>query len=354
MDQVPHRPPVPRSSLLRLLAIGVIASAGGIALGLWIPWFPAQASSQAHKIDTLYRVLIVVTVPIFVLVECVVLYSVVRFRMRPGEEALDGAPIHGNTRLEVIWTAVPAMIIAGLVIYAFVVLQQIEKKPAHEVDINVTGQQFAWSFRYPATAPGGQPIVSDELYLAVNQPVRFRLHSADVIHSFWVPAFRVQEDAVPGVTTSYRITPTRLGTYDVVCNELCGLGHSLMRSTVHVVTPAAYTTWLNARGASSSAPANGSPAQIQAMGKSVFTGSGGCSACHTLADAGAAGQIGPNLDHYLKGRTAAFIHQMIVNPNGYIEKGFAANIMPGNFSTSLSPAEINAVVAYLVAVATKR
>jgi len=339
---------------LQLLAIGTVVSLGGIALGLAINWFPTQASSQAHRIDTLYNVLIVATVPVFVLVETVVIFSVVRFRMRPGEERLDGPPIHGNTRLEIIWTAGPAAIIAGLVVYAFVVLGQIEKKPAREIQVNVNGQQFAWSFQYPAGSPGATQVVSDELYLPMGESVKFNIRSSDVIHAFWVPAFRIQEDAVPGVTTTYRITPTRLGSYDIVCNELCGLGHSVMRSTVHVVTPAAFRTWMAQRGASSSPPpAGASSDQVAAVGKKVFTGSGGCGACHTLGDAGTTAGIGPNLDKYLKGKSSTFIQTSIVNPNAYIEKGFGANIMPGNFSQTLTKAEVSSVVQYLAKVTNK-
>jgi cytochrome c oxidase subunit 2 len=349
----PHRPAPSRRELLPFLLIALASTAGGIALGLVIPWFPAQAASQAGTIDTLYYVLIVVTVPVFVLVETVVLYSVYKFRMRPGEEDLDGPPIHGNTRLEIIWTAAPSALIAALVVYAAVVLRHIEHKPANEVQVQVYAQQFEWSFGYPPSAPGAKTVVDNDLYLVDNQPVRFRLHASDVLHGFWVPAFRLQEDAVPGITTSFRVTPTRLGTYDIVCTELCGLGHSVMRSTVHVVTPAAYKAYMAARGAGSALPANAGPAQVAALGKKVFTTTGGCGACHTLADAATAGAIGPNLNKYLKGKSAAFIRTSIVNPNAFVEKGFGAGIMPGNFSTSLSKDELDAVVKYLATVTAK-
>jgi cytochrome c oxidase subunit 2 len=350
----PHRPPVDRRSIVQLLVVATIVSAGGIALGLAIHWFPAEAATQANKIDSLYNLLIIVTVPIFVLVETVVIFAVLKFRMRPGEDRLDGAPIHGNTRLEAIWTAGPSALIAALVVYAFIVLQDVEKAPAHQaLEINVTGQQFAWSFQYPSKAPNGAPIVSDELYLPQGQPVRFHVRATDVLHAFWVPAFRIQVDAVPGIATSYRVTPTRLGNYDVVCNELCGLGHSVMRSTVHVVTPAAYSAWLAGRGAGSTAPAGAGPDQLAALGKRTFTGAAGCSACHTLADAGATGKVGPDLGQFLRGRSEAFIRQSIVQPNAFIEKGYGADIMPGNYSTSLSKDEIDGLVRYLSKVTAK-
>jgi cytochrome c oxidase subunit 2 len=348
--ETPHRPAVDRRALLPIFLIGLVACAGGIVLGLVIPWFPPAADSQAKSIDTLYYVLIVVTVPVFVLVETVVLYSVYRFRMRPGEELLDGPPIHGNTRLEIIWTAAPSAIIAALVVYAAVVLRHIEHKPANETQVQVYAQQFTWSFGYPPASPGGQSVVATELWLVKDHPVRFRLHSSDVLHGLWIPAFRLQEDAVPGVTTSFRVTPTRLGNYDIVCTELCGLGHSTMRSTVHVVTQAGYNAFLASRGALTTAPAPTTPSQIATVGKQVFVTTGGCGACHTLAAAGTTGMIGPNLDKYLKGKPVSFIQTSIVSPNAYVEKGFPANVMPANFATTLSKNEQSAVVIYLASV----
>jgi len=169
--------------------------------------------------------------------------------MKPGEELKDGPPIHGNTRLEVVWTAVPALILLGLVSYSFVVLHDNEKKPAGvpEVQIGVTGQQFVWSYEYPSSVTGGAPLRSYQLYLPEGDTVYFNMRSKDVIHAFWIPAFRLQEDVVPGITTHYRATPTRLGTYPVVCNLLCGVGHSLMRSAVHVVPPAQFQAWLRSQ-----------------------------------------------------------------------------------------------------------
>lgn len=250
----PHRPPVPRSTILRLLAVGIVASAAGIAIGLVIPWFPPVAAKQAHTIDVLYYVLICVTVPIFVLVTMTVLFSAWRFRARPGEDRLDGPPIHGNTQLEVIWTALPSALIAALVVYAAVVLHDIGTKKPGELRVGVIGQQFAWTFTYPTlNSSQGKPIAVPELYLPVNRPVVFEIHGVDVIHTFWVPAFRIQEDAVPGITTSFRATPDRLGTYPVVCNQLCGYGHSTMRATLHIVSAKAFQSWL-ARYGYSGAP----------------------------------------------------------------------------------------------------
>ena len=243
-----------RHQFAQMLIIGVIASAIGIAVALSIDWFPKVASTQAEDIDQLYDVLLIASVPVFVLVEVVVIFSVWKFRMRPGQELEDGPPIHGNTLLEVVWTAIPALVLVGLCAYAYVVLEDIEEKPKNEIVVNVTGEQFAWTFEYPG-AGGGPKVRSNQLYLPEGRSVEFHVRSKDVIHDFWVPEFRQKIDAVPGVTTKYRITPNRLGAYPVVCAELCGLGHSTMRQTVHVLPRGEFDSWMARKVAQAGKPA---------------------------------------------------------------------------------------------------
>src|SRR5437763_2869719 len=221
-----------------MVLIGVIACAIGIPVALAIPWFPSDASKQAHNIHTLYDVLLIASVPVVVVVETVVLFSVWKFRMRPGQEEMDGPPIHGNTRLEVVWTAVPAILIVSLCTYAYTVLRSNEDSKRNEMTVNVTARQFAFQFAYPRA--GGRQVVSPILYLPIHQPVVFKLRSYDVIHSFFVPSFSQKLDAVPGIVTTLRVTPSALGTYPVECTELCGAGHSLMRTSVRVVSASAF------------------------------------------------------------------------------------------------------------------
>jgi cytochrome c oxidase subunit 2 len=224
-----------------MFALGTILSAIGVAIGLAIDWFPRAASTKANQIDTLYDVLIAVSVPVFILVMTVAIYSVTRFRARPGDKS-DGAPIHGNARLEVVWVAIPTIIVSLLAAYAWIVLDNVEAKQPNEMTVDVYGQQFAWHFAYPQQ--GGKPVKSTELVLPKDRPVYFRIHTDDVIHSFWVPEFRLKSDAVPGITTHIRATPNRLGTYRVVCTELCGLGHATMRQAVRVVQPAEFDSYI--------------------------------------------------------------------------------------------------------------
>jgi len=233
-----------RAAVRQMLLIGAVVSVIGIAVALWIDWFPIQASTQGKKIDTLWDVLLIASVPVFVMVQTIVLYCVWKFRMRPGEENMDGPAIHGNTRLEVIWTAIPAALLILLCSYSFITLHNIEKASAGQsMKVRVVGEQFTWTFFYPG-ASGGKEIASHELYLPVDTQVDFTVQSKDVIHDFWVPAFRKKIDAVPGIDTNYNVNTTRVGDYAVVCAELCGLGHSTMRQTAHVLPKPGFDKWL--------------------------------------------------------------------------------------------------------------
>jgi cytochrome c oxidase subunit II len=246
-----------RNLILQMVVAGVIASAIGIVIGLLIPWFPAQGSRQAGNIHTLYKVLIIASVPVFVLVETVVVFSVLRFRMRPGQELADGPPIHGNTRLEVVWTIAPALLIIGLVGYAYSVLRSNEDSKRNEMTINVTERQFAFEFSYPQKS--GDMVNSAVLYMPRNRPVVFKIHSLDIIHSFFVPDFSEKIDAVPGITTTLRVTATRLGSYPAECTELCGAGHGLMRAAVRVVSEARFDAWMAAQKPNAAPPLGAPP-----------------------------------------------------------------------------------------------
>jgi len=357
----------PRRTAAQMAIVGVVASVLGVAAGILIDWFPASASTQADQIDTLWDVLLIASVPIFVLVTTVIGFSILNFRMRPGEEGIDGPPIHGNTRLEVIWTALPAILIVGLVTYAYVVLRDIEKEPAlangqRERVVQVFGEQFAWTFEYNE---GGRRIRSAQLYLPANESVKFEVRSKDVIHDFWVPDFRMKIDAVPGITTSYRVTPkaSAIGNHQIVCAELCGLGHAFMRQTAHVMTKADFTAWVRKTsaqqgGGGGGAGGAGGGGGGQASGaapdaKALFTngkdstGATPCGACHTLSEAGTSGTTGPNLDQVLKGKDAAFIKESIEKPDAEIAKGFSKGIMPPNYASTLSAPERDALVKFL-------
>ena len=247
-----------------MLVIGLIACAILIPFGLAIHWFPTDASQQLSRTKTLYDVLMIASIPIFVGVATVVTYSIWKFRMKPGQEMQDGPPIHGNTRLEVIWTTIPAVLILGMCIYSFLILRDNEKSQPGERLVNVTARQFGFEFGYPLA--DGKTVLSPILYLANHESVVFHLHSLDVIHSFFVPEFAEKLDAVPGITTILRVTPTRLGSYPAECTELCGAGHSLMRAAVRVVSPSTFNHWLSSQPTNSTPPIGATPAYAQASG----------------------------------------------------------------------------------------
>ena len=285
--------------------------------------------------------------PIFVLVMTVAIYSVIAFRAKPGDKG-DGAHIHGNTRLEIVWVTIPFMIVTALAVYGWIVLDDIEAKQDNELVVNVTGEQFTWTFEYPA-----ENVKSNELVLPVDRPVHFQIHAKDVLHSFWVPAFRMKQDAVPGIETQTRVTPDREGAYPVVCAELCGIGHATMRQQVRVVPESEWEAWVQDRREGGEAPEEGE--STAAAGREIFT-SAGCNACHTLDDANATAEVGPDLNQLAavakdreKGKTAEeYVEESIVDPPAFVVKGYSGDTMPGNFADQLMPEEIDTLVKYLL------
>ena len=348
-----------RGHLPQLLAIGAVASAIGVAIALLIDWWPALASREGEQIDTLYDWLLIVSVPIFVLVITVVLYCVWRFRMRPGQEHLDGPPMHGNTRLEVIWTTLPAVLLLALCTYAYIVLDDIEDaKSEAPLQVRVVGEQFTWTFFYE-NPDGGEEIASSRLYLPTSTSTLFRVQTKDVLHDFYVPAFRLKIDAVPGLTTNFKATTLdNPGTYPVVCAELCGLGHAVMRQTATVMPSQDFEQWLSERAAESDGgggaeESGGGGGGEEAGGEApdgaeLFTATETrCGQCHALEDAGTTATIGPKLDESLQGRDEAYIRRGIVEPNADIADGYQPGFMPPNYGDTLRPEEVDALVTYL-------
>jgi cytochrome c oxidase subunit 2 len=222
-----------------LLILTLVVGGICVATALLIDWIPEQASEQAERIDILMWFVVIASIVIFTLVTVVLLYSVWRFRVKPGEPDDDGPPTHGNTRLEVIWTVVPTILLAVMAVWAYLVLSDNEALAEDRLTVNVTAEQFAWTFTYPE----GQ-VASGDLRIPVDRQVELRMRSKDVIHDFYVKEFRVKQDVVPGITTRLIIDPTRTGTYQVICAELCGVGHGVMRARVIVMEQDEYDAWL--------------------------------------------------------------------------------------------------------------
>ncbi|HEV7771138.1 MAG TPA: cytochrome c oxidase subunit II [Solirubrobacterales bacterium] len=210
------------------------------AVMLPISWDGQQASTAAPKIDQLLDVMIILSAFVFSLVMVALGYALWKFKAKPGDES-DGEPIHGNTRLEVAWTLIPTVIVLFAAAYSWKVLDDIEAPAKDPLTVDVFAQQYAWSFGYPGK---DFAYTQGEFHVPVNRQVHFKMHAQDVIHSFWVPEWRIKKDAVPGITTTAIVTPDKVGTYQLVCTELCGFGHASMRATVVVEPPAEFRKWV--------------------------------------------------------------------------------------------------------------
>jgi cytochrome c oxidase subunit 2 len=328
-----------RGSLVALLGIGVLAGAAATAVAIFLPWLPPVASKERGRIDLVFWFTVAICIFIFAIVVAVLLYSILRFRVAPDDES-DGPSIHGHTGLEIVWTLIPTVLVTAIGIVSAVVLAKDDAVGKNVLEVNVTAEQFAWSFQYP----GAGQVTTGTLRLPINRSVLLHFHSKDVIHSFWVPEFGQKQDTVPGIDTQLHITPDKLGTYPVICTELCGLGHAVMRTTAIVMTQEAFDKWLR-----SQTKATGST-NTSVSGAAVFKNQP-CGSCHTLKAAGTTGTVGPDLDklvQYAKQAgqpLTAFVHESIVDPNAYIQPGYPKNVMP---TFNLPKQQLDALVQYLV------
>ncbi|MCB8988785.1 MAG: cytochrome c oxidase subunit II [Ardenticatenaceae bacterium] len=310
---------------LRLLVLGPIYR------------LPIAASAQAGPIDTMFSAHFWMISFLFALIMVFMLYSVFVFRRKEGDNEM-GPYIHGNAGLEIAWTIIPTMFVVGFGIWGAVTLNQLTKPNPDEMTIQVWGQQWAWLFQYPEQ----DGITTPELVLPVNQPVVLEMESRDVLHSFWIPEFRVKQDLLPGRKTYLRITPTEVGTYKVRCAEICGLQHSIMLADVRVVDQSEFTAWADELMAAP-AYADLTPA---ARGEIWYT-EFGCNACHSLDGSVLAGPswqgIYGHQAELADGTTAtvddAYIRESILNPNQQIVAGFAPNVMPQDFETRMAEKE---------------
>src|SRR6476661_4539934 len=230
-----------RLPIAKMLAATVAMTAAISAVMVSINWDGQQASTAAPKIDDLLNVMIVLSSFVFSLVMVMLFYALWKFRAKPGDES-DGEPIHGNTKLEVAWTVIPTIIVLFGAGYSWSVLSDIEEPAKDPLTVDVFSQQYAWSFGYPGK---GNAWSQGELHVPLDRQVQFKMHSQDVIHSFWVPEWRIKKDNVPGITTTAIVTPDRLGTYQLICTELCGFGHASMRAKVVVEPPAKFREWVD-------------------------------------------------------------------------------------------------------------
>src|SRR2546423_9871246 len=273
-----------RAPILPLLGTGVLAGGIAAAVALLLPWLPPVASTQRARMDDVFWFVVWICIVIFAIVVAALAYSILHFRAAPDDDS-DGPPIHGHTGLEIAWTLVPTVLVTAIGIFSAIVLARNDALGSNPLRINVTAQQFAWSFSYP----DAKNLTTGTLRLPLNRSVLLTFTSKDVIHSFWVPEFGQKQDTVPGLHPTLHITPNRIGTYPVICTELCGLGHAVMRSTAIVMTRGAFAKWLKSQTA-----ATGSPSP--AISGAAALKNNPCGSCHPPHAAGTTGQSGPDLD----------------------------------------------------------
>lgn len=355
--------------IAQFVVVGTVLGAVLSFIFIWVgpDWFPTEGSTQSKNEFPLFVALTYVSFVIFAVVMVAMVYSLWKFRQQGPSDLRDGDPTHGNTVLEIGWTIVPLIIVAVFGIWAAKILDDNEAQAAGGRVITVIGYSFAFDYRYDTD---GGFTRNDGLYVPVDEPITLHMvtpmftpgtTTLEVIHSFWVPEWGVKQDATPGVAgkkvgTTY-VKPTRIGTYEVQCTELCGSGHGEMHfKNIHVLSKADFAKWL------AGAKADAAKAKQQASanpGLAVFNDKG-CGGCHTFTPAKASGKVGPSLDDVATGFAAAkaagktkatdlagFIKESIVDPNAYISKGFAPNVMPQNFGTSLTPKQLDDLSAYL-------
>lgn len=381
------------TSIIWIVAAGLAIILGGVLLSTLTPIiFPTQASAESQQVDDLFRFMLAIGGGIFLLVQGVLLFSVLRFRAKAGDLS-DGPPVHGNATLELVWTVIPAIIVFILTIYSYQVWTSIQSQKANEQVIDVVGQRFAWAFTYdlpqsaiPAdfdvttlpdnlqqqlTDNGQLRFTSTQLHTWVGQPVKLEMTTEDVNHAFWIPAMRVKQDLLAGRTTELRFTPTEPGAYRVVCAELCGSGHGNMAGEIDqngnligawlIVHPdeEAYNREFFAIERDKVLFPPEDPVE---RGRLVLaSGAYPCATCHILNDLGWQGNIGPNLNgigerasRRVPGQSAEqYLTNSIRHPGEYLVPGFG-NLMPQFNADAGQPnympdEDLAAIVAYLLA-----
>lgn len=386
-------------ALTTVLAAALVLAPSALADGL-VP--ESGGSPNADKISDLYFYILIVAAIVFVGVEGALIWCIVKYRRKKNPVA---DQIHGNTNLEIGWTVGAALILVVLATITFVMLPGIRNPPnssasglnlsaprylvknggeqppnGRSLNIAVTGQQYVWRFTYPDGDDNAlnNVFAYEQMVVPTDTTVTLTIQAQDVAHSWWIPKLGGKFDAIPGYTNHTWFKISKPGVYSGQCAELCGRNHANMVASVRAVTPAQYRVWYALKGKSIVAanaaaakqrntvgnprseakvatPAVKTPAaapQTAAIdAKKLFVAGKGqataCGACHTLAAAGTNGKVGPNLNQALKADNQAAIKEMIVNPNKEIAKGFAAGVMPPSYGTTLTPAEIDALAAYI-------
>jgi cytochrome c oxidase subunit 2 len=331
------------------------------ALGMWgmvvfpIENYLKEAAQQAADIDWLFRFMAFFSVPILVYVNGFIIYFVIRYRKRPSDSIqATGSPIHDHPALETWWTIIPAALMLALGLLSYNVLPKYYGAQAATVTMEAIGHKWDFEFRYPGLTQS----VYNDLYLPVDVPVTMDITSSEareddaVIHSFWVPEFRIKQDMVPGMVVPIHFTPDRVGTYRIICTEFCGVGHSRMWGSVHVVSQAEFNTWfaVQQKQSTSGGPKVNVAAGDASAGQALFAQK--CTVCHNAAPFDQR-KVGPGLaDLFDDPRHPALVDGKKANPTDVseiLEKGYTGSMgsMPNMQANGISSTDIANLIAYL-------
>lgn len=303
--------------------------------------FQEAASRSAVQIDAVFLFIAAVSLFFFFLVEGLLIYFAVRYRRRKAHDEWATSEVKGHTVLEIVWVIIPSLVVIAFFVYGYMVYEDVTRPAPGSGDVNVVARQFFFEFRHP----DGRTEVG-ELRVPAGKPVRLVMTSRDVIHGFFVPAFRIKQDVLPGQYTYLHLQPDKEGTYDIFCAEYCGVGHSTMRAKLLVMPPGEYAKWA---AAGTAAQAALPPSE---KGKALL-GKYGCLGCHSTDGTV---KVGPTFKglygsgvSLADGRTVTadegFLKESIVDPGAAIVKGFP-NVMP-TFKGQLSDDDIAAIIDYL-------
>jgi cytochrome c oxidase subunit 2 len=305
---------------------------------------PVEASAQATDIDWMWNLEVIAMSFLFALIVVPMAYSLVVFRRREGDTT-DAEHMEGNTKLEIAWTIVPLFIVIAYAYLGAINLAATQRADPDAMVVNVTGLQWSWTFEYPSV--GGLTVVSDELHLPVGKQVLLRMTSNDVIHSFWVPEFRVKQDLVPGRITELRVTPVLEGNYKVRCAEMCGTSHAFMEKPVFVTSQSDYETWMTGQLELAKEASQTPEGRGQAL-----VAANGCAACHSINGSpgiaptwfGLVGRREELTDGTVVVVDEAYITESIKTPQAKIVRGFENQLMP---TYDFTDEQIADIVAYI-------